>query len=82
MIVVKIELWPQGRPTHAREIGRAFFTNISKDKDNIYQVRVDAESAPHLDIQSISDDFVLEGHSRESNVLSLIGRAFGKFVTS
>jgi hypothetical protein len=54
MIVVKIEMWPKGDASSAREIGRTYIYNAGgTDKRGDYEVRVCREGSFDPDVQAI-----------------------------
>lgn len=47
MLVVKVELWPNGNAKQARELGRAEIGNVGGDLiSGVYQARFKGESQP------------------------------------
>lgn len=81
MLVVKLEVWPGGAVTRAKEIGRVFINNLNED-DQVgnYQVRADSDSVPYLNIPAISQEFIVENHDRDEAVFVLLGKVFAHFL--
>lgn len=70
MLVVKIELWPGGRESDAREIGRAAIVNVSSlawVSDYIVLSRDDRGEGPQR---------MVGGHRRDDGFWRFISRAF------
>lgn len=68
MLVVRVEVWPGGRPGGVRELGRAGVSNVSglADRSDYLVVRLDDTGATQG---------VVRGHFRASGFWPLVSRA-------
>jgi hypothetical protein len=80
VIVVKIELWPNGMVTRAREIGRVFIHNATNGLEaSDYFVKTEEEAAPHLGIRASFQEFMVRDHDRNDSVFKLLSKVFAYF---
>lgn len=83
MIVVKVELWPGGDMSKAREIASMNISNVSNlAARSDYRVIVDEQPS---DITGMTDgmneNFVVQNHKRRQSVWAIVGRAAYSAVT-
>lgn len=77
MIVVYVEVWPNGDQSKARPIGSLGFKNVTKDGDLLdsYVYEMDEAPNPVLHIPQLTRASTIVGHNRNQSVWKLIRRA-------
>jgi hypothetical protein len=69
MLMIKVELWPGGRPEGRREIARATIANVSELADVSNYVVVRGDDFGRFEAVSV------DGHRRSAGVWALVARA-------
>lgn len=79
MLVIKVELWPGGDMSKARDIAQMTISNTSNlaERSNYHVVATELPSDTTGLVDGLNENFVVQNHLRRSSVWALIGRAAG-----
>lgn len=82
MLVVRVELWPFGDKTRAKEIARCnIFNKGGNYTDGFdYGVELNCDGVPHLNIDKVVASYDIKGHDRLTPLPGLLGRVFERFI--
>lgn len=82
MLVIKVELWPFGDKSQAKEIARCnvFNTGGNYTDGFDYGVELNCDAVPHLGIEKIIESYSIKGHDRLTPLPGLLGRVFERFI--
>lgn len=79
MLVVTVELWPGGDPTHAKEIASIEIANISNLSEvSNYTVLAQQAGNPSLGIKPEKVAFTVYDHPRRQSVFALLKTILNK----
>jgi len=72
MLVVNIEVWPNGSENQKRKIGEIFAGNLSGRTVCSYQIRVHQQAYEPAGVPEICEEFVLRDVARSAGPLALV----------
>lgn len=76
MLVIKVELWPFGNHTKAKEIARTAIANVGRDSKG-YSYRIVHHEKENLRGEEVLMGSLITGHDRQKPLVDLLWDSYG-----